>query len=97
MEGGDVDGGGAGVGEGDGLRVGGVAYLGGGEGERALREGVGDEGALLVGAETERGAAEPVRLMRSGALRASLSMMRVPVSLVGRGEVVPVGTWLVGV
>ena len=50
-----------------------------------------------MGAATEMGAAEPVRLMRSGALRASLSMVRVPVSLVERGEVVPVGTWLVGV
>jgi len=46
----------------------------------------------LVGAETEMGAAEPVRLMRSGAVRASLSMVRVPVSFVARGEVVPVAT-----
>src|SRR6185312_1355928 len=43
LEVGDVEGGGAGVGESNGLRGGGVADLSGGEGERALRGGVGCE------------------------------------------------------
>jgi hypothetical protein len=50
----------------------------------------------LVGDETMTGEAVPERLMRLGLERASLSMVRRPESLVGRG-VVLVGSWLSGV
>ena len=83
LEGGDVDGDGAGVGEGDGLGLRRRCRPGGGEGEGALRGGVGDERGGVGGEATETGAAVPVRSMKSGPLRASLSMTRVPVSVVG--------------
>jgi len=44
-----VDGHGAGVGEGDGLWLGGVAYLRCGKGKGALRGGVGDEWRIVAG------------------------------------------------
>ena len=94
--GGDVDGRGAGVGEGDGLGRGGVADLRGGEGEGALGGGVGDERRGVGGGGYEEGAALPARSMRSGLLRASLSMTRVPVSAVGSGDVVPVASLVEG-
>ena len=37
----------------------------------------------MLGAPVEMGAAEPVRSMKSGPLRASLSMTKVPVSVEG--------------
>ena len=52
---------------------------------------------MLEGEVTRVGAAVPARSMRSGLETASLSMVRTPASLVVRGEVVPVGSWLSGV
>jgi hypothetical protein len=49
----------------------------------------------LLGAATVMGAARPVRVRRSGAERASLSMMRVPESGVAGPGVALV--WLMGV
>jgi hypothetical protein len=49
LEAGNVNADGAGVSEGDRLRLRGVAYLGGGEGEGALRCGVGDEWGGVAG------------------------------------------------
>ena len=64
--------------------MGGVAYLGGGEGEGVVRGGVGDErGGVARGCRFVMGAAVPVSSMKSGPVRASLSMTRVPVSVVG--------------
>ena len=61
LEGGDVDGYGAGVGEGDGLGGCGIAYLRCREGEGALRGGVGDERCGVrwdAGGDGGRGASE---------------------------------------
>ena len=51
----------------------------------------------MLGVETEMGAAVPVRSMKSGPLRASLSMTRVPVSVEGVEAGEPVAVWLIGV
>ena len=51
----------------------------------------------MFGVATEVGAAVPVSSMKSGPLRASLSMTRVPVSLMDCGDGEPVATWLSGV
>jgi hypothetical protein len=65
---------------------------------RELAEAVKEtSGALFAGAAVCAGAAVPVRSMKTGLLRALLSMTRVPVSDVDCGEEVPVATWLSGV
>lgn len=51
----------------------------------------------MAGVLRRMGAAVPVRLMVWGLVRASLSMVRAPVSWVDCGEVVPVAAWLSGV
>ena len=62
-----------------------------------MRGGEEMSGAVLVGEVTKTGAAVPARSMMSGLEMASLSMVRAPASVVGWGEVVPVGSWLSGV
>ena len=52
---------------------------------------------MLVGVVVEMGAAVPVRSMKSGPLRVSLSMTRVPVSFEGGDAGEPVAVWLSGV
>ena len=51
----------------------------------------------MEGAVVCVGAAVPVSSMKSGPVRASLSMTRVPVSVVGAEAGAPVAVWLRGV